>query len=159
MHLYEIDSAILACVDPETGEIQDIERFAELQMAKDEKIENIALWIKDLNAEALAIKAEEQKLAIRRKKAERKAEQLKDYLTIFLGKGGTFDSPKVAISFRRSKAVELDDEFIGWAQGYLDNLLRYKEPEPDKTAIKEMLEQGAELPFCRLVENMSMQVK
>ena len=58
MKLYEIDKAILECVDQETGEIIDTEKLSDLQMQKDTKVENIALWIKDLLAEADAIKNE-----------------------------------------------------------------------------------------------------
>ena len=56
MTLYEINNAILECVDMETGEIIDSDKLSELQMAFDEKIENVALWIKDLKAESEAIK-------------------------------------------------------------------------------------------------------
>lgn len=56
MTLYEINNAILECVDMETGEIIDSDKLSELQIALDEKIENVALWIKDLKAEAEAIK-------------------------------------------------------------------------------------------------------
>ena len=51
MTLYEIDDAILNCIDEETGEIIDAEQLDKLYMEKEEKLENIALWIKDLKAE------------------------------------------------------------------------------------------------------------
>ena len=57
MKLYEIENAILECIDTETGEVIDIERLNELQMERETKIENVACWIKDLKAEAEAIKA------------------------------------------------------------------------------------------------------
>ena len=41
MNLYEIDAAILDCVDVETGEIFDIDKFEELQLTRDAKVENI----------------------------------------------------------------------------------------------------------------------
>lgn len=37
MNLYEIDNAILECVDQETGEIIDTDKLTSLQMARDEK--------------------------------------------------------------------------------------------------------------------------
>lgn len=37
MTLYEINNAILECVDMETGEIIDSDKLSELQMAFDEK--------------------------------------------------------------------------------------------------------------------------
>lgn len=58
MKLYEIDEEILACVDSESGEILDVERFAALQMERDTKIENVALWIKNLKSDLVALEAE-----------------------------------------------------------------------------------------------------
>ena len=54
MNLYEIDAAITALVDPETGEISDFDAFDQLSMARDQKIENIALYYKNLVADAAA---------------------------------------------------------------------------------------------------------
>lgn len=72
MRLYEIDQAILECIDPETGEV-DAERIAELQLARDEKIEQLLLWKKDLDADAVAIANEIRSLTERKQAAERKA--------------------------------------------------------------------------------------
>ena len=84
MTLYEIDNAILECIDLETGEIIDIDKLNELQLKKETKIENVALWIKDLKAEAEAIKAEKLALAERQRVAENKAESLKRWLAFAL---------------------------------------------------------------------------
>ena len=62
MNLYEINEALYGCVDEETGEIIDAEKLEALSLAFDEKVENIALWIKNLLADAAAIKAEKLKL-------------------------------------------------------------------------------------------------
>ena len=43
MNLYEIDAAITALVDPETGEVSDFDAFDQLSMARDQKIENLSL--------------------------------------------------------------------------------------------------------------------
>ena len=56
MNLYDIDKAILSCVDMETGEIIDAEKLDELKMEKEQKIRNIACWVKELKAEAEALK-------------------------------------------------------------------------------------------------------
>jgi len=82
--LYEIDRAILECVDPETGEVEDIELLNELLMERDEKIENVACWIKNLNAEAEALKEERDKLTERLRVKEQKAESLKHWLAYHL---------------------------------------------------------------------------
>lgn len=46
MNLYEIDEAIMDCVDMETGEIIDSDKLAELQIARDDKVEGVevARW-------------------------------------------------------------------------------------------------------------------
>lgn len=66
MNLYEINSQILDCVDPETGEVMDIDRLEELNMAKAEKVDNIACWVKNLEADVAAFEAQEKAFADRR---------------------------------------------------------------------------------------------
>ena len=153
MKLYEIDEAITKCVDAETGEIIDAEQLDKLYMEKDEKLENIALWIKDLKAEAEALKAEKMAFAERQKVAENKMESLKKYLAYALD-GKAFKSTRASVSFRKSQAVEITDIYK------LDeNYLRYKEPEADKTAIKEALKAGKTVAGATLVENTSVIIK
>ena len=109
MTIYEIDNRIAGLVDPETGELLDYEAFAELQMEREAKIENMALWYKDLTAEAKAIREEEKALAERRKSAENKAERLKAYLDEALA-GESYKTSRVAVSYRKSTAVEVSNE-------------------------------------------------
>ena len=66
--LYEINQDILDCVDMETGEILDVEALNALQMEREAKLEGVALWVKDLKAEAAAVKDEADKLNARRMK-------------------------------------------------------------------------------------------
>ena len=156
--LYEINAAIeLAMediVDPETGEIlDDTSVLDSLMMERDEKVENIALYIKNLKAEADAIRSEEKNLAVRRKSCESRAERLRTYLANNL-QGEKFKTPRVAISWRRSEAVQIDD-----LQQIPAAYLRYKDPEPDKTAIKEAIKNGIDIQGAELVTNLSMQIK
>lgn len=58
--LYEIDADIVNCIDTETGEILDFDSLDALNMERDAKIEGVALYVKQLQAEAEAIKAEEK---------------------------------------------------------------------------------------------------
>ena len=98
LSIYDIDLALIEAsealnnvFDEETGEVTDIDVFEALkaeidglQMARDQKISNVACWIKNLNAEAAAIKEEKQKLAKRQAVVENKSENLKKYLDIGL---------------------------------------------------------------------------
>ena len=158
MKLYEIENAILDCIDLETGEVIDTERLDALQMERDAKIENVALWIKDLKAEAEAIKAEKMALAERQRVAENKAESLKNWLAYALD-GQKFSTAKCAISFRKTEKVEISDVGMIRLMKEHDELLTYKEPEPNKTAIKQALKDGLSVQGVQLVQNMSTIIK
>lgn len=162
MTLYEIDEEIqelLSEVDPETGElITDYAALDALLMEREAKIENIVLFIKNLSSDVRELKAEEAALAERRKKAEKKAERLREYVSHALG-GERFQTPRCCVSFRKSTALELGEGFTEWAKEHADTLLRYKEPEPDKTAIRAALAGGAEIPNAKLVQNTTMTIK
>ena len=158
MTIYEIDQAIMECVDLETGEIIDTEQLDKLQMERDTKLENVACWIKDLKAEAEALKNEKQALAERQRVAENKAESLKKWLASAL-QGEKFKTPKCAISFRKSEAVEVTDEGLNNLMKEHDELLTYKAPEPNKTKIKQALKDGLSVEGVQLVQNTSTIIK
>ena len=61
--LYEIDAQILSCIDLETGEVVDIEKLEALQIERAQKIENIALWYKNLLSDAEQYKIEKNNFA------------------------------------------------------------------------------------------------
>ena len=153
MRLYDIDQAILKCIDVETGEVIDAEQLDKLQMERDEKIENVACWIKDLKAEAEALKNEKQALAERQKVAENKAESLKKWLVYALD-GQAFKTVRASVSFRMTDKVEVADIYK------LDeNFVRYREPEADKDAIKKAIKAGQEVAGATLVKNTSVIIK
>ena len=153
MRLYDIDQAILKCIDVETGEIIDAEQLDKLQMERDEKIENVACWIKELKAEAEALKAEKMAFAERQKVTENKVESLKKWLAYALD-GQAFKTVRASVSFRTTESVEVPDIYK------LDeNYVRYKEPEADKDAIKKAIKAGQTVAGATLVENTSVIVK
>ena len=152
--LYEINEQLLNLTDSETGEITDWSAFEALQLARDEKIENIALYHKNLLAEAAALKAEEKSFAERRKRAENKAESLKKYLDSALA-GKKFGTVKVDISYRKSTSVDVQD---------VDKLPEeYRKTvttvSADKVSIAKALKDGEEVEGATLVENNNIQIK
>ena len=98
MTLWQIAQAFLDCIDPESGEIDEA-AWGELSLDRDVKIENTALLIKELTAEAAVIREEEKALADRRRRKENTVERLKENLNLSLD-GQKFETSKVAISFR-----------------------------------------------------------
>lgn len=155
--LYEIDLGIMKCFDEETGEIFDADMLEALEMERAGKLENIALYIKNLNADIEAFKNEISALDARKKSASNKLESLKRYLQNSL-QGEKFETSKVKISYRNTQSVSVDIEKFMAMDGF-ENYVRFKDPEPDKTAIKEALKTGKQLDGCELVTNTSMQIK
>lgn len=158
LKLYEIPTEIDALIDPDTGEITDVEKLNQLVNRFNNGVEWLALEVKNSLAEADALKKEKEAFAQREKVASNRAKNLKNYLTYLLN-GEKFKTDKVAISWRRSEQVQVDEEnFLPWAKEH-NAYLRWKEPEVDKTALKEAFKQGIEVPYAELVENQSIQIK
>lgn len=161
MNIYEIDQRITELVDPETGELLDLEAFTELQMERERKIESMALWVKELTATASAIKAEVDTLMERKKAAERRCESLKRYLADIL-QGEKFSTPRCTVSFRKSTSVQVDDQgkLVCWLEqnGY-DDCVKYKDPEVSKTEVGKLLKSGMSVPFAHLENKQSVGVK
>lgn len=153
-NLYDIQRGITDCVDEETGEVIDFERLSALTMELSEKIENIALWIKNLEADAEAFKKEEEAFEERKKAAANKAESLRRYLDTALN-GQKFATERVSVSFRSSKAVQIAENTELPAE-YIKTKV---EKMPDKKKIGDALKNGISVPGCALVTNRNMQIK
>lgn len=152
--LYEIDQEIMQCLDMETGEIIDPERLNALQMERNSKIENVALWIKNLQADANAYKAEKDAFAEREKKALAKIDSLKKWLAMACD-GQKFNTWRCAVNFRKSEKVEIFD-----ATKIPQELLKATcVVTPDKAAIKEALKAGEIIDGCTLVTCMNPTIK
>lgn len=160
--LYEIDADIINCIDTETGEVLDVERLDALNMERDAKIEGVALYIKELQAEADAIKAEEHALAARRKSKEKLLSGYAQWLSNVLS-GRAFETAKVALGFRKSTACEINGcelDLIEYLEksGY-DDCVKYGAPAIDKSKVKKLLNDGVKIPGAVLVERNNLQIK
>lgn len=156
MNLYELNEAIEGFdleIDEETGEVLNADALDALQLERDEKIENIALWIKDLLAEAAAIKAEKQALEKRQKTAENKAAWLKGYVQDALA-GEKFKTARVAISYGTSKRAEITD-----AELIPEKYLEEQAPKVKKAEILADLKAGEVIPGAYLLESKSLRIK
>ena len=153
-NLYEINQGILECIDLETGEIIDTDKFDQLQIERSEKLENVALWYKNLISEAQAFKAERDVFAEKQKRAESKAESLKNYLDSAL-KGNKFDTVKVSVGYRKSTSVEIIDQ-SKLPELYLKTVTTVS---PDKVEIAKALKVGESVDGAELKENQNIQIK
>lgn len=166
MTLYEINSQIEALldqmyesVDEETGEVDAdlMTQMAELNLARDQKLDNIGAYIKNLDAEAKAIKDEMDALKKRLDSKKNKIERLKEYVAQDMMAHGDAkkESARVVFSFRKSKAVEITDEDLLPA----DYIITKFEAKPDKVEIKHAIDSGKEVPGAVIVERQSLQIK
>lgn len=157
MTLYEIDKALADFefeIDEETGEILNAADLDELKMARDDKIEGISLWIKNLEAEKEAVKNEKNNFADREKRLGKKIDSLKGYLTYALD-GQKFSTPRVAVSFRKSESVHITDEYLIPDEYKIFTVVK----KPDKGVIKDALKKGKEIMGVELVEKRNVQIK
>lgn len=130
----------------------------------DDKAESVALYIKNLTAEAEAIKAEKDVLDKRLKAKTNAVKRLKEYLKLCMEQTSRkkIETPRAVISVRNNpESASISDEhaFIEWAKAQRDDLLRYKEPEISRTAVKEALQAGQDIPYAELARTKSVIIK
>lgn len=160
MTLYEIDNRLQELVDPETGEIADYEAFEALDMERTHKLENMACWVKNMEATANGIASEMKALQARKAAIVKRAERISWYLQAALA-GQKFETPKCSITYRNSTAVVIDDSTT--LVEYLEShghtgCITYGEPKIDKKELKKLLNDG-EVPGASLTKRQNMQIK
>ena len=163
----EYSNEVDAYVDLDTGEImtdEELEKlFQELNMDKREIMEWMAKGVLNDRAEAEAIKAEEKRLADRRKRFERRADWFEQILIREAG-GVKRELGVASVSFRKSKAVVFEEkdvpDIICWLEehGY-DDCLKYIQPEVRKMEVRTLIEGGVDVPFCKIEERVNGTLK
>lgn len=164
MTLFEINNEIrsildFVAVDEETGELIgsiDFARINELNLERTTKIENLALFAKELMVEIDAIKAEAKTLKERAEVKANKLEDIKSYLSFILTDNGEtkFETPRTALSFRKSEIVEIDESKL--PKKYMKKKI---EITPDKVGIRKLLKSGVLVRGASLVEKKNLQIK
>lgn len=161
MSLYEITGNLLTVinggmvVDDLTSEIIfDADSLEELECAYADKLEGCGVWCKNEMAEIEALKAEERKLAERRRVKENQVARLKEYMLQSMEATETskLETSKVAISTRKSQRVIVDDEervplqFVKVTKSV------------NKTELKKALKAG-EVEGAHIEESINLQLK
>lgn len=160
MKLYEISDAIRAALDhieldPETGEILQADALHAVEAEASEKIEATALYLRELDAEAKAAKDEADRMIARVKSMQKRSDYLKAMLLDALHATGKVKTARVTVSIRTSKAIEVADGVT-----LPDAFVTVRNTTtPNKTALKEAIEAGADIEGVRLVERESVQIK
>ena len=140
-------------IDEETGEILNAEELDEIELERNEKLENIGLWIKNLESDAEAYKREKDSFAEKERLAKNKVESLKKYLNFVLN-GDTFKSDRVNITYRKSMALNVIDEYLIPKKYFVKQA-----PKLDKKAVKDAIKSGKKVKGAEIVEKENIQIK
>ena len=159
---YEIDAAIMACVDAETGEIIDIDALNNLEMEREAKIENLVKWGKSLALELEGIEAEKKAftdyITKRITTTENKIAGIKSTLVAVLDGQKWASADKVhKISYRPSSSVAFAEGF-DWhdlPDGYLNVKITVA---PNKIAIASAIKDGQQIDGCYLKAEPKIQL-
>lgn len=165
MKLYELTrqkQALLDAIaemDHEDLELSDAigDTLDALDEAIEAKAEDVASFIFSLEANSTALKAEEKRLSERRRLNDIKIERIKQYLSDMLTDANVskVNGLKHTVSFRKSQVVDVLD-----LDTLPESLKRTKTTvEADKTAIKQALEQGIDVPGALLIDKRNLTIK
>lgn len=160
MNLFDLSDAQrkvldgIAVVDAETGEYYDSENISELEGRIEDKIDAIACYIKEVDSDADAMKAEEQRIAKRRKAAEVRSDRLRQYLMAWMQESGRrkAETARSCVSLRRAESVKVYDD-LALPDGFMRQRI---ENVPDKKAIKAAIKAGEQVPGAEIVSYDSM---
>lgn len=109
------------------------------------KAENYAKVMKNLEGDILAIKTEIDRLTAKKKALENNIKNMKSTLQTAMETTGKTKFKTELFSFNIQKsapAVVIDEQYI---ENIPDKYLKYKDPEIDKTAIKDAIQKGEDL--------------
>lgn len=164
-------------IDDDGNIIPDIDAYrAEMQTAWfdtldgiegefDIKAENIACFIKQLEGDLELLKKQKAAFERRRKAKENQLERIKTYLLDCMNKTKRtkIDMPKAKISVRNNaESADILDEksFVAMCiKRNLKEYLRFKEPDINKTAVKNALKAGEAIPGAELKRTQSLVIK
>ena len=163
--LYELSGEYLALYsamsDGEEVTEEQMDALMKLDSEIDDKLEGYGRVINELEADSDRLGKEIKRLQARKIVTDNNLTSIYNRLSNALILHG-IDKKKTdtfTFSFRKSSAVEVDDGFIDWCDKYnKPQYLNYGKPVVNKTAVKEALEKGEELPAW-IQEKKTLKVK
>lgn len=156
-----IDEALARSIDQETGEIIDEiweQESKSLMLEKNITCLDIACAVKSHDAIADMLKAEENRLAERRKKHESISERYANAIKLVLKPSEKLSDGRASVSWRNNPgSVVVDCEASELPYEYVRVIP--EKYEPDKKAIGLALRDGREIKNCYLRESKSVVIK
>ena len=124
------------------------------------KAQNVAFLARNLESTAAAIKQAEADMAARRKAMENRADGLKRYIFESMKFAGIekIECPHFRLSIKNNPAA-VDVFEPGLVPASFMRTPEPPPPAPDKTAIKEALKAGQDVPGARLTSGQRLEIK
>jgi hypothetical protein len=124
------------------------------------KAQNVAFFVRNLEATAAAIKQAEADMAARRKAMENRADGLKRYIFESMTVAGIekIECPHFRLAIKNNPAA-VDVFEPGLVPASFMRTPEPPPPAPDKTAIKEALKAGQDVPGARLTSGRRLEIK
>lgn len=124
------------------------------------KATNVAAFVLNLEADVVAIKQAEERLAARRQSIESRAKHLREYLKSNMERCGiseiTANDKTFSIKLRQNpESVKVDDEAAIPAAYFVEKVTK----SVDKAAIKAAIKSGAEVPGCHVERGTRVDIR
>jgi hypothetical protein len=142
--------------DGEVTEFPDLGKLIDMKAERTRKLLGLGCLVKEIEAEAEAIKIEAAKLKARSDARFNHAERLREFITRNLEREEKLSDARVAFSWRKSEAVVLAPELN--PESLPVNFRRVK-VDADRTAIKEALKAGETVDGATLEKRINLQIK
>jgi hypothetical protein len=169
MTLYELTSDYLNLLemaeDPDIDEQAFLDTLEGISGALEDKADGYAKVMRMLDGDAVAIKAEEDRLSARRKTIENRIKRMKQSLQYVMEATGKTKFKTQLFSFgirNNAESVVIDTEDVTDIPA---EFLKFKDPEPNKTALKQALKDGDDdmkellQKLCHLERTRSLSIK
>ena len=130
------------------------DEFDRLEGVREEKLLNLAVWHKDVKAQAEAYNKEIKRLQGKQKSLSNKSERIKEYINYNLQEGENLSDTRTVLGWRKSTQVVIDvlvedlpPEFVKFTRS------------ADKMAIKEALQSKDGCHCAHIESKMNIQIK
>ena len=155
MKLYEYTMLIDNGFDPETGEIYSDEFINELIAEREQKIEAIACYYKDVDKFENGAKEEIERLRAEIERCEKKKDWAKRYIQMNMDASEKINTVRCKVGFRSSKSVVIDN---------LEEIpTEFKREtvkvDAKKDDIKKAIESGVEVAGAHIQQNQNIYIK
>lgn len=155
MKLYEINyeiEKILDAIDEELSE-ELYQELTDLNIKREEKIENTILYIKSLKAEAEMIENERKRLGQKEKSAYKKIQSVQDYLEAMLN-GEKYKSPLNSVYYGSTSSVNVLNPALLPKEYIVE-----QEPSIDRRGLSRALKRGEKIDGAELEERTYMVIR